>query len=212
MNFGRHDASSAFLTFEEWWITGGYIAVNTTATELLTSNGQSFQLYADLPLPMKEHVMVRVNETTVIFIGNCCESDNPEYKDLVFIFDKMSGRFANLPNLIYGRGWPMAGLVRHADGTNSVVVSGDPVQILDLDNISEGWIEGPDYYVKFSDSVAFRDTFLGVGGKDSTGRYSRNIHEYDPSSGTWKVRPEKLTIGRELAAAFLIPDEVARCD
>lgn len=213
MHVGREHSSSAYLSFDEWWITGGYTEPpQSTITDLLLSTSSSFVRYLNLPIPMKEHIMIRVNETAIIFIGNCCDTDGMvEYNDLVVIFDKTTLTFSNLPSLPFGVIWPSGGLVRHSDGRNSVLISGNPTQILDLDNLSAGWTQGPDYFIRFADSVPFGDSFLSVGGRDFTGSYSNNIHEYDAESGSWKVRPEKLTTGRELSAAFLIPDDVARC-
>ena len=99
--------SSAFLGQDEWWIGGGTSgssgSLSLTTTEMLYSGTDKFVNYNDLPEEMEDHTMVRVNETTVIFVGN-----NPQ-SDRVYIFHKDTQTYNNLPSLTVERAYPFAG-------------------------------------------------------------------------------------------------------
>ena len=71
------------------------------------------------------------------------------------------------------------------------------------------WRLGPDLPTdgRAANGVQFEDTFLIVGGE----RYNTNVLEFEPATETWKIREEKLPIGRQHHSAFLVPGSYLNC-
>ena len=112
-----------------------------------------------------------------------------------------------------------SGLATFANGTQVLIVAGgyngnelSSTEILNLDSVDQ-WSNGPNLPIGLREgsSVPFKDTFLIIGGYDFNDDSSPNIYEYDVRNEAWITREEKLTTPRRLFAAFLIPEEVARC-
>ena len=103
LNHPRDFFASSLLSNDEWWLTGGEIS--ELSTDLLVS-GNTFMIESvQLPERMRYHTMIRVNETSVVFVGNDYYSTN------TYIYDKTSQSFTELPSLSQGRYWPQAGKV-----------------------------------------------------------------------------------------------------
>ena len=103
LNGDRGDGSSSFLSWDEWWISGGFYSPNGDTSELLPTGKSSPTNYVNLPEGCFDHVMLRINETAVIFVG--CR-DNLER---VYLFDKITKTFSQMPTLTIGRESPFAG-------------------------------------------------------------------------------------------------------
>ncbi len=58
-------------------------------------------------------------------------------------------------------------------------------------------------------SVPYGDTFLLVGGY--SGRFLNTIYQYDPTTGDWILRPERLSGNRERVGAVIAGPPVADC-
>ena len=99
--------AGTLLGQDEWWISGGTsgseASLSRTTTEMLYEGTSQFVNYNDLPEAMEDHTMVRVNATSVIFVGN-----NPQ-SDRVYMFDKGSQTYTSLPSLNTVRAYPFAG-------------------------------------------------------------------------------------------------------
>ena len=114
-----------------------------------------------------------------------------------------------------------SGLVRFSNGSIAVIVAGgfhdrtylQSSEILYLDQQPSVWQLGPDLPkpIMNAECVPFRDTFLITGGSHDLTTYSNEIIEFDIASNDWIIRQERFLSRREEHAAFLIPDEVARC-
>ncbi len=59
-------------------------------------------------------------------------------------------------------------------------------------------------------SVQYKNTFLLVGGYNSK-HYLDNIFQYNQSSETWILRPERLSRARDWMGAALVGSPVADC-
>ena len=86
---------------------------------------------------------------------------------------------------------------------------------LDLDNPTE-WTPGKSIPKPLDRgaTVQFKNSFLLVGGftnNDGYSVYSELIYEYNPEVDAWNTRAERLNIGRDHTAAFLVPDSVVNC-
>ena len=106
--------ASVFLGQDEWWISGGTsgndASLSRTTTEMLYEGTSQFVNYNDLPEAMEDHTMVRVNATSVIFVGN-----NPQ-SDRVYMFDKNTQSYSSLPSLSTVRAYPFAGSITNKMG------------------------------------------------------------------------------------------------
>ena len=103
MSTKRAYASSILLDSGDLWITGGKdFSIYFNTSELLTNSGQ-YQTSIDLPEELIEHTMVKVNTTLIAFIGNDPSTNR------VYLFDTITNRFNELPNLKTARAAPQAG-------------------------------------------------------------------------------------------------------
>ena len=159
--------------------------------------------------------MIAVNESSVVILGG--QSDTI---DRVYLFDKIRGSFNELPPLKQGRSGLQAGIVTYPDNTKTIIVTGgyydsnesDTTEVLNLDSTDE-WVDGPmlPKALQNGASVQFKGTLLVVGGYGDDNQASDVIYEFDVMNNNWIEKEEKLMNGRYHAAAFLIPDEVAKC-
>ena len=182
----------------------------------LPSGKSAFNDDVDLPELLYFHTMVRVNESAMIFVGSQVASN-----DRVYMFIKETQTFTQLATMSIGRFAPQAGLVEDGFGKRKLVVTGgwnnnvylSSTEELDLDTLE--WNVGPDLpqALEYGASVHFENSFLVVSGyrNDGDSYYSDFIYEYDKDLNEWNTRSEKLTTGRDVPAAFLVPDIVANC-
>ena len=103
MNVVRAVAASSFLSFDEWWITGGTNGNDLDSTEILYSGKSSFENYVDLPKRLLMHTMVNINESNVAIFSGHYEMDDVE------LFDKNTQSYTNLPSLNQERRYAQGG-------------------------------------------------------------------------------------------------------
>ena len=101
MIHNRSDFYGSFLGYDEWWLTGGNY--NDTTSELISSTGSSFREYVPLPEGLSRHVMVRLNESLVVILGNFFPGS-----DRVYLFDNRDQSFTPWPSMLKSREWPSA--------------------------------------------------------------------------------------------------------
>jgi len=126
-----------------WWVTGGYDSdkENTDSTELW--DGQSWRSHDPLPVPTKDHCLVRLNHTHVFLTGGF---DGGSYTAASYFYSKATG-FLKAPDMLGKR-------VRHScglhDGRFVIVAGGDgddrqktkkSSQYFNLETLT--WHEGP---------------------------------------------------------------------
>ena len=223
MRVPRAYPASTFMSWDEWWISGGLddddsTTISETTSEILPAGSLSFNDYTDLFEDIHYHVMVRINETAVVFIAG------QSSRNRVKMFDKEKNDWVDLPALLEGRYAPFAGLVEYSDGRRKIIVTGgsssdflSSTEELDLQN-PQTWVPGkmdlPEAW-RQGTSVQFKNTFLAIGGQRYDGSsyyYSDFIYEYDTNTDFWITRTERLVSERRHLAAFLVPDSVANCN
>ena len=96
MNKPRAYVASAYISLDEWWFTGGS-GEDYDTTEILYSGKSTFQSYVNLPQGLYYHTMVNINETSVAIFSGQTKYDS------VYLFDKNTQSFTNLPSLNHGR-------------------------------------------------------------------------------------------------------------
>ena len=114
-------------------------------------------------------------------------------------------------------------MVEYPDGSKKVIVTGglsSGVQIVDTEELDLAnptqWTTGSPLpkALDRGSTVQFRKSFLLVGGytkNDGFNFYSDLIYEYNLDLDVWNTRNERLKIGRDHTAAFLVPDSVVNC-
>ncbi len=77
---------------------------------------------------------------------------------------------------------------------------------------TQEWRKGPTLPHPIDDmsSVQYEDTFLLVGGRNSSHEID-TIYQYDQTSETWILRPERLSIPKDDFGAVLTGPPVADC-
>ena len=204
MMYPRSRYGCSYASYDEWWHSGG--DSSKTTTEVIKSDGTTFQRYLDLPEGMFQHTMVRVNDTAVVFAGNYPKSDR------VYLFDTTTESFTSLPALTVSRYWPQAGSV---NSSKIIVAGGSSVsssEVIDLNDIASGWsfTGSLPQSLGYGASVPFKDSFLIVGGFTGAQR-SVHVYEFDVFADSWITRDERMATDRQVLTAFLIPDNIARC-
>ena len=110
LNVVRWEAAGSFLTWDQWWVSGGSDGSDLdadTTSEVISAGKSTFELTGfHLPESLQRHSMVRVNDTAVVFVGSDAQSNNRAY-----LFDANTQRFQSLPTLSIGRAAPFAGTV-----------------------------------------------------------------------------------------------------
>ena len=203
MTEAREAASAAFFN-NQWWISGGdnLGAYGLVSTELFNSSSNSFVPFVDLPKPRLSHNIVSIEDNRAMLLGG--QSTYTE----TFIFDGFA--WENGPSLSRGRWRSQAGLVTFNNGTRIIVAASgwfEPTtEFLIVGD--EEWHFGPDfpYFIWSGASVQLENTFLIVGGSKD-GSYLDTIWTFDLETEEWTILNEHLTTARELAAAFLVPDD-----
>ncbi len=78
---------------------------------------------------------------------------------------------------------------------------------------TQEWREGPTlpHTIYASSSVQYDNTFLLVGGRNYSYQYLDTIYQYNQTSETWILRPERLSTPKGFMAAVLAGPPVAAC-
>ena len=101
-------SDGAFLSFDKWWITGGIdnnATLNSEGTsESLPAGKSVFNADLNLPEAFDQHTMIRVNESTIIFVNGITSAT-----DHVYLYNDLTASFTQLPSLPVSRYAPLAG-------------------------------------------------------------------------------------------------------
>lgn len=73
------------------------------------------------------------------------------------------------------------------------------------------WRQGPSLDIALTTSVEYGDTFLLVGGFEDGPTELDTIYEYDSANERWKLRPERLSEGKDTVVAFIVDDAIVDC-
>ena len=120
MSNKRSHHASCLLGKDKWWISGGLLNGCNTS-EYLQTGHNTFEPFVELPEKFSSHIMVQINGTAVIFIGN-----NPPSKR-VYLFNAQTEQFERLEDLKNARWAPFAGMlytVQCRDGQRSGLLLG----------------------------------------------------------------------------------------
>ena len=202
----RAFAAGVMISDTEWWVTGGRTTSILSTTELLNNTGD-FNTYTALPTSRSGHSAVKINNTHVAILGHYASNRNQ------YIHDRIAGSWTNYPSLV-NRAGAQGGLVIYPNLTQVLVIAGgnglNSSEIFSLER--KTWQPGPDLPVDMvynGQSVQYRDSFLIVGGRNSS--YSKSIIRFDAIKEDWVILEQELATARDQFAAFTIPDYYISC-
>ncbi|TRY74754.1 hypothetical protein TCAL_06331 [Tigriopus californicus] len=216
LNFGtiqhRVYSASAPYSADGWWITGGYHDQNSSllSTEILQSG--SFVPGPNLPTPLYQHCLVRIDETRYFLTGGL------PYSTSAWIFDTNTQVWEEVANPSVLRKSPYCGLSKTFNGEFQIVVSGGfdgmtPLDSVEIFSVSDqSWRFGPSLPQPMGRGAtsSYGDTFILVGGYGDGG-YVKDLYQYEPDSGTWATLPQKLQKGRSRHVALVVDVKDLNC-
>jgi hypothetical protein len=220
-------SASPYPTEESsFFVTGGLNELNnvTQSAELL--KGNTWNVKPDMPDALHFHCMALLNSTTLIATGGRNALFRPG-ESATYLFNTMTEKWTEGPSLNSKRAGHTCGRIKKNKESNdfSVIVVGgydgkyiSSVEI--FDEIDGNWNYGPNLPIEGCCGVLIEDPTGGVvqiGNQlyDDEGRliYSDAIYRL-PHAGPdakWIKMPQKLSTGKSCQAAFLVQDDIAKC-
>lgn len=223
MTFKRAFAASlAVNQGKKLWVSGGF-----NDSEILTSTEyiehEVSYLGPDLPLPLTDHAVIALNESTYMVIGGAT-SDIDELSSKTFYFNEDDKQWVPGPNLNYARyGHSVALGADIISGEQFVVVTGgnsfdsseivDSVEILYLN--STEWIKGPPLPKKLTEHsmTSVGSSVYVIGGKDENNIASDGVFKLScKNSKCFWEKQASLVTGRYGFVAVKVPYDLLNCD
>ncbi len=186
------------------------------------------QLVSSLPTPVFSHCMVALNSSMLLSIaGYDFYEESRRFTDDTNFFDANQNSWFSGPKLKHGRAGHVCGLMYVANSTKGqkerivVVAGGDDgdddltsVELLSLDNLSQGWVEGPSLPlgVSISAMVEFDDSLVMIGGYGVPHGGIKQLYQLSSVDGPWEVMEQELKETRYSHVAILVPDELVVCN
>ena len=190
------------------------IATGDNSAEILSANGVWTKLNLTLPVPVKGHCMIQINDSSVIVIGG-----GPSRS--TYILNSETNKWTAGPQMTFPRYLHSCEKIPSGKQSSKydIVVAGGytgnvltaSVEFLDL--ASNVWRLGPELPLQLMFGAIVQHPLGGVvliGGLSQSGRLD-TIY-YLPHSGpdaTWQKLPQKLKFASAEHVAFLISDKTA---
>ncbi len=179
------------------------------------------RLSSSLPTVMRHHCMVLVNSTTLITVGGY----NGSYlKDTYILNAARSSSWVPGPLLKYSRYVHSCSRIRkNANDLPEFIIiaaggsgSGSTASVELLDEGASQWRDGPELPTGIYHAQMIEDPLGGViliGGYSSSNAYSDTMYRlaHAGEGARWMELPQKLSIGRKLHTAIMIPDDIVNC-
>ena len=202
-------------------VTGGRDSSGYLNTgEILTADGWQY-MSQPLPVNIAYHCAVLVNATTAFVIGG--RQDDKLTAPMTYFFNTENEVWIEGPPLKTGRQEHSCARIQKDSQSSqySVIVAGgsnssgsgfmSSVELLEV-GASE-WVAGPELPEKIrgSSMVEYSDGSVFLIGGHSDSITFDNIFQLQHGQADWIEIPQKLTIARYEATAFLVPDEITDC-
>ena len=209
--------AASIMVNDTLWITGGS-APQQAGSEMKSSilvlpNGET-KPGPDLPIPVKDHCLVGINENEYFLIGGYPEGNR------TFKYNFAEGSWTTGPNLLKHRQDHACGLFTD-DGRRKIIVSGGlsnapppylpTSEILDFQAENANFEYGPSLLsALYGHSMVFNDedAFI-IGGTDPLGRTQSSIYKLGKEN--WTKIEQELNTAREGMVAMLIPSSLTNC-
>ena len=209
-------------------LSGGYFydpetdqAAFYDTTEIYHSDGNLFKAGPQLPSPLSEHCMARVNRSHFIFAGSSVFAGGYDSHPVTFLYNLDQDAWSRLPDMRYGRTIASCGMALGGPNGPEFVMAGGNTNPAGGSNTSEIfnfgamlWTTGPDLPTVRTGgaSVPTGNSFLIVGGNnDGPLGYSNKIIEFDPVERSWRELDQTLDHRTMFAGATLVEDDAIMC-
>lgn len=203
---------------DKLWLTGGSSYDASARTEFIYSKPSLMPWGESVPDALYLHCMVKLNESSVMFIGGVNLSAVYFY---TFIPDRFYGEWSEGPSLSTQRQGHSCGKIQTSDHQTLVVITGgsngssysNSTELLDLGNIDQGWKQGPK--IPF-ESAAVNGSMIETGDSLVYFGFARthNIFELkckSVDSCAWKMMAQKLQDVRSRPVGMLVPSQLTQC-
>ena len=211
----RYGAVSLVVNETTWLILGGYDPTSRgsfLSTSLAYKDG-AFTKGGELPYAAEFPCVATVNNTHFFFAGGGAFG---EYKKEAYLVETETWTWTRLPDMTFSHYQHSCGRV----GRREIVVTGgrfnsNVTEIFSLDELA--WRRGsavPTRYGGFYDSPQVYqkvDTFLVFGGHDKYD-YLDAVFEFDPVSGEWLEREERMASEKGLVGVVPFPNRYFKPD
>ena len=209
------------------WISGGEDPQPTGTSELVSLVNGTLSTYEgpQLPIDVLGHCVVNISKNGLemfMMIGGFNNYIGDTNKTFIYgvTFGWIDGPDLNIPRRVHACG------ILNVNDTRYVVVTGgaskqaeQSVEILDLNNIEQGWVSGP-YLPKplFAHSmVSTENSLVIIGGIESSGDGDKTSDEfyemtYSNVGFHFMKMEQKLKSARANMVAMLVPDDITNCE
>ncbi len=216
----RVGAAGVVLNNTILWIVGGskYIGTHNT-TEFIRSNGITEQ-GPTLPFFIKNHCMVKYNESMVFILGGSDERGLRQRTTWIVDLSNNGFDVYKGPSMLEKKEEVACGLMQVRGKTNVIVAGGRTTKAIDTTEFwdpesNEGWQVGPKLPQTRSSPVILpspdvQDVLL-LGGVFSADPNDQKILKLDGESWQWKTMDQKLSGSRSDFVAMYLPDELTSC-
>jgi len=222
MGTARHQASALQINPNQALIIGGADDNwdDLKTTELISSSGSEAR--KDFPVTIAYHCSFTINSTHGMVAGG--------YQDVssssTWFVDLTTTRVTPGPTMKTGRTYHGCSVFQHGAKSYGIISGGqygsdrlDSTEIIDFDQESPSWTEGPKLPRKL-DGLTLVQTSQGtyaMGGDDSGGNDRNEVLQLDCpgdqiSSCQWLEMPEKLDFARSGHVSIPLPDSYEICN
>jgi hypothetical protein len=202
-----------------------------SAVQSFDGNRWSEGVYADLPVNISGHCMVRINDSMVMVIGGLKDSPPGNMAGDSYFFHASENKWILGPQLIITRWSPVCGVMSWKNNKVIVVTGGYELNQSDVplksveflflneyEHLNISWVEGPSlpHIIEKPVMVEFNNGIILVGGNENS-KYTNSGHQLfqlSSPNGTWMRMSQQLKEKRPYSyqhSAFLVPDEMVNC-
>lgn len=203
---------------DKLWLTGGSTYDASARTEFIYSKPSTMPWGESVPDLLYLHCMVKLNESSVMFIGGVNLSTVYFY---TFIPDRFYGEWAEGPSISTPRQGHSCGKIQTSDDQTLVVVTGgsngsgyyNSTELLDVSNTGQGWKQGPK--LPF-DSAAVNGSMVETGASLVYFGFAPTLTIYElrcksVDSCRWETMAQKLQDVRSRPVGMLVPSQLTEC-
>jgi hypothetical protein len=226
LNECRLYAKSAITTHSEGKevliFAGGYYN-NTYFDSVESFDGTSWdsQQIANLPKPLEEHCIVKVNSSTLLSIGGF---GGLGWVNNTYFYSALENKWTPGPSLYTTISSMSCAILRwkntESNHLEKIVVtqSGTYVSLLNLNedksNNEQQWVIGPELsfknYLNAAEMIEYNNSVILVGG-EYDGEKINDLYQLSSPDGPWVKMRQTLKRERSNLVSFLVPDELVNC-